>query len=151
MSKAIRTLIIYVLWIVDLALAVALMFISRTLFLQILALFYQPGNLTFGYKVGFADKIFSIVIGLLWLTFSIASEAYYRANALKQSPLKLFARVTAPVMLCLFIVDLSLSWLQGIGGGWMRWLILAAELGIGAALLVYANRKPKQPTPAQIK
>ena len=142
MNNVIKIITIYILWIVDLALALVLMFITRTLFLQILAMFYQPGNLTYGYKVGFADKAFSIFIGLIWLAFSIASEAYFRANVLKEGALKLFARITGPLMLCIFIVDLILFWMQGISGGWPRWLILAAELGIGVALLVFANPKP---------
>ena len=145
MNKVIRIITIYIIWIVDLILAFVLMLISRTLFLRILALFYQPGNLAYGYKVGFADKVFSTIVGLIWLAYAIVSESYLRANALKENPLNLFAKLTGPVMLCLFIVDLILLWLQGIGNsGWTHWLILAVELGIGAGLLIFAKLRLTQ-------
>jgi hypothetical protein len=58
--------------------------------------------------------------------------------------------VTGPVLLGIFIVDLILFWLQGAGGGdWLRWFILAVELGIGMALLRSA-RSQSQPNPNPI-
>jgi hypothetical protein len=74
----------------------------------------------------------------------IVAEAYFRAGALRDDLFERFARVTGPVLLGIFGVDLILFWLQGVGGGdWLRWFILAAELGIGIALLMSSRPQPK--------
>jgi len=53
-----------------------------------------------------------------------------------------FATVTGALLLSIFVLDLILSWLQGgAGGNWLRWLILAAELGIGIALITTAKTR----------
>ena len=55
--------------------------------------------------------------------------------------LKRFARVTGPILMCIFLVDLILFGLQGFGGGdWLRWLILSAELVLGLMLILYARK-----------
>lgn len=152
MTRIIKYLGAYVMWVVDLGLAFWLGFISRTVFLSIFALSYSGGQseyprLVYAHRVDFADKLFSIILGIGWLAFMIAVEAYYRIGAMHDDLLKRFARVTAPVLLGIFGVDLILFWLQGVGGGdWLRWFILAAELGIGIALLVSA-RPQSQPNP----
>lgn len=137
MTKIIKYVGAYLMWIVDLGLTFWLIFISRTVFLGALALSYNEGHLAYAHRVEFADKIFSIILGLGWLGFMIVVEAYFRAGALRDDLFRRFARVTGPVLLGIFSVDLILLWLQGVGGGTLiRWLILAAELGIGIALLV---------------
>jgi len=144
MTRIIKYLGAYALWVVDLGLAFWLIFISRTVFLGIFALFYDKGQLAYAHRVDFADKVFSITLGLGWLVFMIVVEAYFRAGALRDDLLKRFARVTGPVLLGIFGVDLILFWLQGAGGGdWLRWLILSAELGSGIALLVSASPQSK--------
>ena len=96
--------------------------------------------MVYAQRVDFADKVFSILLGLAWLVFMIIVEAYFRAGASRDDLLKRFARVTGPVLLGIFGVDLILFWLQGVGGGgWLRWSMLAAELGIGIILLMFAR------------
>jgi hypothetical protein len=142
MTKVLKYSLAYILWIVDLGLGLWLFFIGRTAFLGILALSYKPGNLAYAHRVDFADKAFVFILGLGWLIFMIVSEQYYRSSALKAELLQRFARVTGMLLLCLFVVDLILFWVQGVGSSsWLRWLILAAELGIGTVLIIpYRNR-----------
>ena len=141
MSKVIKYMIAYGMWIVDLGLSAWLYFISRTALLGILALSYEQGDFQYSKAVDLVDRIFVVVLGLGWLVFSIFTEEYYRTGALKENLLKRFARVTGPLLLCVFVVDLILFWLQGIGGdNWLRWLILAAELVIGLALIVSGKK-----------
>jgi hypothetical protein len=137
MTKVLKYSLAYILWIVDLGLGLWLFFIGRTAFLGILALSYKPGNLAYAHRVDFADKAFVFILGLGWLIFMIVSEHYYRSSALKAELPQRFARVTGILLLSLFVVDLILFWVQGVGSGsWLRWLILAAELGIGTALIM---------------
>jgi hypothetical protein len=45
-------------------------------------------------------------------------------------------------VLCIFVADLILFWLQGIGyDDWLRWLILLAELIMGSVLVLYGRRR----------
>jgi hypothetical protein len=144
MTRIVKYLGAYVMWLVDLGLAFWLIFISRTVFLGIFALFYKTGEWVYSRRVDLADKVFVLILGLGWLVFMIVVESYFRAGALHHDLLQRFARVTAPVLLGIFGVDLILFWLQGVGGGdWLRWFILAAELGTGIALLVSARPQSK--------
>jgi hypothetical protein len=142
MTKVLKYSLAYVLWILDLGLGLWLFFISRTALLDILALSYRPGNFAYAHRVDFADKIFVITVGVGWLGLMIGIEYYYRTSALTGELLQRFARVTGLLLLCVFAVDLILFWVQGVGtSNWLRWLILAAELGAGAALLVAVQRR----------
>ena len=144
MAKIIKYAGAYTLWIADLGLTFWLIFISRTVFLDIFALFYKEGAWVYSRRVDLADKVFLLILGLGWLVFMIVVEAYFRAGALGDDLLKRFARVTGPVLLCIFSVDLILFWLQGVGGdNWLRWFILATELGLGIALISSARPQPK--------
>ena len=144
MTKIIKYTGAYVLWIVDLGLTFWLILISRSVFLDIFALFYKPGAWAYSRRVDLVDKIFLLMLGLGWLVFMIVVESYFRAGALDDDLFQRFARVTGPVLLGIFGVDLILFWLQGIGGGnWLRWLILATELGLGFVLLVSTRAQSK--------
>ena len=130
----------YVMWIVNLALTLWLMYISRAVFLGIFASFYKPGAWLYSRRVDVADKFFLIILGLGWLIFMIAVEAYFRAGAANDDLLRRFAKVTGRVLLVIFGVDLILCWLQGVGAReWLRWFLLAAELCAGMALCMSAN------------
>ena len=141
MRKIFSNVISSVLWIVDLALAFWLFYFIRTAYLDIFALFYKTGNTRYSHTVDFLDKAIIILLGLAWLALMIIVEEYFRAGIQKGDMLKRFARITGPLLLCIFAVDLILAWLQGIGGGnWLRWIILAGELGIGITLIVSAKK-----------
>lgn len=143
MKKGVNQILAYILWIIDLALAFWLAFLSRNAVLGLLALFYQKDSWSYPRWVVVIDRAFTLIIGLGWLVFMIVVEHYLMTGVKKGDLLKRFARVTGPVLLATFVVDLLQAWLQGIGGGdWLRWLILAAEVGIGTALMVWAKTQP---------
>ena len=144
MAKIIKYVGAYLMWIVALGLSFWLFLMSRTVFLGLFALSYRGGNLVYAQRVDFADKVFTILLGLGWLVFMIIAEAYFRAGASRDDLLKRFARITGPVVLGIFGVDLILFWLQGVGrGGWLRQSVLAAELGMGILLLMLARLQSK--------
>jgi hypothetical protein len=143
MNKVVRYVFAYAGWIADLGLALWLAYLCKTTLLGIFALFYT-GNLAYANAVNFIDKAFTVILGLGWLAFMIAIEEYFRTGIEKEAPQKRFASVTGPLLVSIFAVDLILAWVQGISGGsWLRWLILAAELGIGIALLVSVKSSSK--------
>ena len=143
MTKVLKYLLAYVLWIIDLALGLWLLLISRTVFLDILALSFKEGSWVYSRRVDFADKVFLLVLGLGWLIFMIIIEHSYRASALTGELPQRFAWVTGFLLLCIFVIDMLMFWVQGAGNNWLRWLILAAELGIGIALLVSVRPRSK--------
>ena len=137
MTTVLKYLLAYVLWVVDLALGVWLLLISRTVFLDILALSFKESSWVYSRRVDFADKVFLLVLGLGWLIFMIIIEHYYRASALTSKLPQRFAWVTGLLLLCIFVIDTIMFWVQGVGNGnWLRWLILASELSIGIVLLM---------------
>ena len=145
MKKIIDNVLSYGLWIVDLALAFWLFYFGRSAYLDIFALFAKKGNTQYSHMVDFLDKAFIILLGLAWLALMVIVEEYFRAGTQKGDVLKRFARITGPLLLCIFAVDLIEAWLQGISGGsWLRWLIIAGELGIGIALIVSVKKSSLQ-------
>jgi hypothetical protein len=137
MSKVFRYATAYGLWILGIGLAFWLLYLS------ILALFYEQGEWQYTKTVNLVDRIITVTLGLGWLVYTIVTEDKYRKGALKGDLLKSFARFTGPVLVSIFVVDLILFWLGGVGSdNLLRWLILAAELGGGIALVVYGKIKP---------
>jgi hypothetical protein len=111
--------------------------------LGLLALSGQVGEWQFAKTVNLIDRVVTVVLGLGWLAFVIITEDYFRKAVKKGNLLRRFARITGPVLLCIFVVDLVFFWLQGISSdNWLRWLILATELGGGIALVVAVGKTP---------
>lgn len=142
MTRLFKYLSAYMMWLVNLGLAFWLVLVIRTTYLTIFAAFYKPGGWAYTQRVGFADKAFMLILGVGWLIFMIITEAFFRKGAVQDDLFHRFARVTGPVLLSVFGVDLLLSWLQG-GGDWRHWLILTAEVGLGIILLTFARSLPK--------
>lgn len=141
MRKVLKYAIAYGMWFVDLGLSAWLLFVSRTALLTFLALSYEEGDFRYTKTAQLIDQVFTILLGLGWLALFVLTEGYYRAGALQENLQKRFARVTGPILMCIFLVDLILFGLQGFGGGdWLRWLVLSAELVIGLMLILYARK-----------
>jgi hypothetical protein len=147
MKKVLNNVIAYGMWIIDMALAFWLCYISRSAYLGIFALSSENRGWSYGKLMGFLDKAFLIVLGLGWLAYMIIVEQYFSPGIQKGDLLKRFCKITGPVLLCLFVVDLILFWLAGIdSGNWLRWLTLAGELGIGLAMLISSKTNTPEKT-----
>lgn len=142
MNKIIKYLNAYGVWFVNLGLAAWLFFLTRTVYLDIFSFFYKPGGWAYAHRVEFIDKILVLILGLGWLVFMIMTESYYRSGALRADWLKRFARVTGPLLIVIFCMDLVIIWLEGISD-WLRWLILATELSIGIAFILSTRSQTK--------
>lgn len=142
MNKVLKYLLAYGTWILNLVLTVWIFLNARQVVTGILALFYEPGDIQYAHAVEFADKIVSITLGLAWLAFSIITEDYFRNGINQGNQWGRAARITGPVLLGMFLVDLALFWLQGAPEAvWTRWLILAVELVLGLGLVVAGRKK----------
>jgi hypothetical protein len=143
MNKVLKYVSAYILWIVGSGFVAWLFYLGRTVLLGLLALSGQAGEWQFAKTVNLIDRVVTVVLGLGWLAFVIITEDYFRKAVKKGNLLSRFARVTGPVLLCIFVVDLVFFWLQGIGSdNWLRWLFLAVELGGGIALVVAVRKIP---------
>ncbi len=142
MKKVPSYLLAYLLWIIDIGIALWLFFNLRTLLLHIFTLFFDPTNLHNAQVMNVTDRAIVVLLGLGWLVFMIVVEEYFRLGASKGDVFRRIARVTGPLLLATFIVDLLLIWFTGTGGiSTLRWLTLAVELGAGLGLLVLARTR----------
>ena len=136
MKKVINQTIAYILWIADLAVAFWFAYLCRYDLLGFLAQLYMKGKWTQEKQV-VVDRAFTTILGLGWLAFMIIVEEYYRVGARKGLLWKRFARVTGNLALAVFAANLALFWLRGISSKeLLPWIILAAELAIGIALII---------------
>jgi hypothetical protein len=149
MKKAINYVLAYIFWAFDFSLALLLFFRFRTLILDLLLVFGDPTNWAYTQRINAIDRFLVVVLGIGWLIFMIVVEEYFRTGVPEELLLKRFARVTAPVLLILFVNDLLLVILQGVNkAGWLQWLALVVELGAGIGLLAYnKTRLPSKSLP----
>jgi hypothetical protein len=146
MKKAFNYILVYILWIFDLGLALLLFLRFRTLILDLLIVFGDPTNWHYSKVINTVSQFMTILLGIGWLVFMIVVEEYFRTGVPKELLLKRFARVTAPVLLILFAIDLLLIFVQGVNKtGWLQWLALVVELGAGLGLLLFY----KSPLPSK--
>ena len=145
--KAFNYVLAYIIWIFTLLLGILFIIISREDFLGASSTFYVRGSFTRVDRVAFYEKVFLVVLGLLWLGLMIVGEEYFRRGAQQGDLLRRIGEIVGPELLLLFAADLFLLWLQGsVGSNWLRWLILGFELIVGVVLLLYSfYLKPPKP------
>jgi len=138
MKKVLNYILYIIFWIFDIGLALLLFFRFRTLTLDLFILFGEPTNWHYAQVISMIDRFLVVILGIGWLVFMIVVEEYFRTGVPGGTILKRFARVTAPLLLILFAIDLLLVFVQGVGkAGWLQWLALLVELGAGIVLLVF--------------
>jgi hypothetical protein len=145
--KAFNYVLAYIIWIFTLLLGILFIIISREDFLGASSAFYVRGSVTLANRAAFYEKVFLVVLGLLWMGLMIVGEEYFRRGAQQGDLLRRIGKIVGPELLLLFAADLFLLWLQGSGGSnWLRWLILGFELIVGVVLLLYSfYLKPPKP------
>lgn len=144
-KKGLGYFIAYLMWVVVMVLGLWLFLISRNGFHGILAV-YARGSVTRGWQTSFYDKMYSITIGLLWLALMIVTERYFRRGVQQGDLIRRVAKVVGPELLLVFVADLGLLVMQGVGSAsWLRWVVLGGEVVGGVSLLLYARslRRPK--------
>lgn len=140
-------ILVYLLWIVLVALGFWFLILSREVFLSA-ATYYAGDSITRGWQTRFYDKVFFLVAGLLVLIFIYVTENYLREGIAKHAVLRRFAKTVGWVLLLIGVMDVALLVLQGVAdGGWLRWMIIVAEVGSGIVFSWLGRRKTK-PRPA---
>ncbi|MEJ5311073.1 MAG: hypothetical protein WHX52_15020 [Anaerolineae bacterium] len=134
--------VFYLLWTVLIALGFWFLILSREAFLTGAA-YYAGDSFTRGWQTRFFDKVFFLSAGIAVLVFFYGTEGYLRAGIEKHDLLRRFFKAAGWMLLVIFVTDFILLALQQFAGGvWLRWVILAAELGLGVALSWAGRRKP---------
>jgi hypothetical protein len=146
-TRWLNYVLFYLLWTVLIALGFWFLILSRETFLTAAA-YYAGDSFTRGWQTRFFDKAFFLLVGLGVLVFIYATEGYLRAGIEKRDMLRRFFKTSGWVLLAIFVMDLILMVLQQFAGGaWLRWVVLVAELGLGAGLTWIGRRKPAKPSP----
>ena len=141
MRNIFKDILAYCLWFVDLVLAGWLVFIARTALFAVPALFFHPGTLMYPKRAEVMDTVFTLLLGMGWFAFIVITLEYYQPGEDKGSLIKRFAALTGPLVLCIFMVDSILFFLQGIyANNWFRLLIISVELVVGIILVIYSRK-----------
>ncbi len=140
--KITRYIAAYMLWLVNSLLGLWLVFISRNAWLSAFDKWYIRDSPTYAWRAALFDKILILTFGFGWLILVIVCEANFRKAIQWQDIFKRFTRATAPVVLLIFLVDVFLTFMQGIGiVGWLRIFIMLVELVLGIWLVLFGWRK----------
>jgi len=131
----------YLLWTVLIAMGFWFLILSRETFLTGAA-YYAGDSFTRGWQTRFFDKVVFLSAGIAVLVYFYATEGYLRAGIEKHDMLRRFFKASGWMVLAIFVADFMLLALQQFAGGvWLRWVILAAELGLGVALSWLGRRR----------
>lgn len=141
-------ILVYLLWTLLVALGFWFLILSREVFLSAAA-YYVGDSVTRGWQIRFYDKIFFLFVGLLLLIFIYVVENYLREGIEKHTILRRFAKIAGWVLLLIAAADVLLLFLQGlVGAGSLRWVVIAAEVGLGVGFS-WIGRRATAPRPGQ--
>ena len=135
-KKLYRYLLAYFLWIVTLCLGLWFIYVSYSAVQALLGSFFIKNSFPRLWQAEFYNEVYLVIVGLAWLIVFVIGEEYFRKSVEKQNTIKRFSKIAGPVIILIFISDLSMALTRGIGYiSWVHWLILAIELGIGVFLV----------------
>lgn len=144
-KKGIDAILFYVFWLVSLALGAWFVIIAREAFETFLGRYFikSPDQFTVIRQARFWDLVVSVVLWILWFAMMIIVEEYYRRGAEKNVMWRRFARVTAILLILIFIASLSQNLMLGFAVvGLLPWLLSVLELFAGIALIIVSRFKP---------
>jgi hypothetical protein len=131
-------------WMVAIGLGLWFFLISRNSFLGVMSRLYVKGELVRSMDVRFYDKVFMVVIGLVYAISMLVVYEFLRFGAEKPD---FFDRITLVVgieLSLIFIADITWFWAQHFQTSYpFRWLILIGEFILGIGLLLFSIRSHK--------
>lgn len=133
----------YLFWILLALLGGWLALVGRETMTALFGVYYVGDSITRSWRVRFYDKVYVLGAGLIWLIITTVTEEYFRQGVARNELLRRFARMAWPELALLAVADLTLFLLQG-GYGWLRWLIIAAEVLLGVGFWFIARTPAKK-------
>mgnify|MGYP000521882533 CR=1 FL=1 len=136
-----KYLLAYLLWVILLALGFLFNTLAQNAFEAFLGMLTSQNNrFLFVRQMIVLDRVFAVLIWLVWLVMMIVSEESFRQGAKAGGLLKRFFRFAGPLLLGIFVADLYLLSVAGFSAApWLRWVLLALELTLGAGFTWYGR------------
>ena len=110
-------------------------------FRGIMAVLYGEENIVVQWQIRAVDRFLIIILGVAWLVFMIVSEEKFRKASGNGTLIKIFARITGPLILVILLMDLILAYLQAFQLPWSAWLVMFIELVLGIGLTWLGKKK----------
>jgi hypothetical protein len=140
-KKAAKYLFGNFMWLVAIGLGFWFFLVSRNSFLGILANLYVKGNLARSMEVRFLEKVFVVVVGLIFAIGMLAVFEFFRFGAEKPDFLDRITLVVGIELILVFLADFTWFWAQSFRTNYqLRWVILIGEFVLGIGLLIFSIR-----------
>lgn len=139
----------YISWISSFLLWFWFIIIGRDALGGVLSVYYIQNKLSRRYISQFYDRVFLIVSAVIWVTLVVVVEEYLRRGIKKGDLFRRLGRVFAPIILCIFIADVTNAFLLGFQYlPWIRWLLLFVE---SVGIIGFSWLAIKGPAPVKFK
>ena len=93
----------------------------------------------------FIDKVYLIIVGIVWLLFWLWTQGYMSVGAKKESIWRRFFRVIAVEMILLFAATILMAVYTMNGVNWPLTILAVISLAGGVALLVWLKKRTSGP------
>jgi hypothetical protein len=134
--------LVYAMWLAILLLGVWFLLTSRDALLGLVDMLDVNETTSHAWRLISMERFYLVGAGMVWLVVMVFSEAYLRRGVARGRLVSRFARIFGVVVLLTFVADVTLFALQGFQGGWLRWLIPAAELALGVVCVREGRKAP---------
>ena len=132
---------VYVMWFLNLGLAIWLLLNIRLLLLIFPAILLDATDYFYPQRVEASDKLITLSLGVVWLVFMVFTEEYFRRGIPQGDLIHRFAKVTGAVLISMFVVGLLVLGVQGFQRDWFHWLILSTEITVGIGLVLVGRKR----------
>ena len=128
-------------WFIAIGVGLWFFYISRNSFLGVMSNLFVRGDLARSMEVRFFEKVFVLVIGLIYAISMLGVYEFYRFGAEKSDLFYRVALVFGVELVLVFLADITWFWAQNFKSNFtFRWPILLGELLLGIGLLIFSIR-----------
>lgn len=143
-KRGINNLLAGIMWLVVIALGFWFILVGRNSLLSMLAKFYAGEDIARSMEVRFFEKIYLVIMGLIFAIGMLAVFEYFRFGVGKPDFYNRITLVIGIELILIFLADLGLFWAQSFSSSDpFRWIILFGEFLLGLGLLLLTIRSHK--------
>ncbi len=135
-------LLVYVMWLAILLLGIWFLLISRDALLGLADALMVDETTAHTWRLISLERFYLVGTGVVWLAVMVFSEAYLRRGVVRGQLVPRFSRIFGVVILLVFVADVTLFALQGLQGGWLRWIIPVVEIALGVVCVREGRKAP---------